>query len=206
EDRMKKIYFEFYQATYRPTKIDRKTKELIAIAASLGFRCQGCLDGHIKKAQKFGASAEEISESIAIAMGVAAASVVDLTERAAGGPGGVCGRLLALASGLELRRAPGRARSDRDGSEPSEPERDHIRRRLFPVRQARVGDGLDLLLVLRCADPGRPAGLGGGGTPGLEIGLRRGRRSGAGPAPSRAPNAAGSSNLRARRARGSRSD
>jgi AhpD family alkylhydroperoxidase len=83
EARMKKIYFEFYQETYKKSKIDRKTKELIAIAASLGFKCQGCLNGHIKKAKKFGASPEEISEAIAIAMGVAAASVVDLTDIAA---------------------------------------------------------------------------------------------------------------------------
>src|SRR5512136_2306016 len=83
EDRMKKIYFAFYQETYKKSKIDRKTKELIAIAASLGFKCQGCLNGHIKKAKKFGASPEEISEAIVIAMGVAAASVVDLTDIAA---------------------------------------------------------------------------------------------------------------------------
>jgi len=83
ESRMKKIYFEFYEETYRKSCIDRKTKELIAIAASLGFRCQGCLNGHIKKAKKSGATAEEISEAIAIAMGVAAASVVDLTDIAA---------------------------------------------------------------------------------------------------------------------------
>lgn len=83
EDRMKRIYFQFYQETYKKTVLDRKTKELIAIAASLGFKCQGCLNGHIKKAKKFGATPEEISESIAIAMGVAAASVVDLTDIAA---------------------------------------------------------------------------------------------------------------------------
>jgi len=83
EDRMKKIYFEFYQETYKKSKIDRKTKELIAIAASLGFKCQGCLNGHLKKAKKFGATPEEISEAIVIAMGVAAASVVDLTDIAA---------------------------------------------------------------------------------------------------------------------------
>lgn len=83
EDRMKKIYFAFYQETYKKTALDRKTKELIAIGASLGFKCQGCLEGHIKKAKKFGATPEEISESIAIAMGVAAASVVDLTDIAA---------------------------------------------------------------------------------------------------------------------------
>ncbi len=83
EARMKKIYFDFYQETYKKTLIDRKTKELIAIAASLGFKCQGCLEGHIKKARKFGATPEEISETISIAMGVAAASVVDLTDIAA---------------------------------------------------------------------------------------------------------------------------
>ena len=83
ENRMKKIYFEFYQETYKKSGIDRKTKELIAIAASLGFKCQGCLNGHIKKAKKFGATPEEISEAVAIAMGVAAASVVDLTDIAA---------------------------------------------------------------------------------------------------------------------------
>lgn len=83
EERMKKIYFDFYQETYKKSKIDRKTKELIAIAASLGFKCQGCLNGHLKKAKKFGATPEEISEAIAIAMGVAAASVVDQTDIAA---------------------------------------------------------------------------------------------------------------------------
>jgi AhpD family alkylhydroperoxidase len=83
EERMRKIYFDFYQETYKKSNIDRKTKELIAIAAALGFKCQGCLNGHIKKAKKFGATPEEISEAIAIAMGVAAASVVDLTDIAA---------------------------------------------------------------------------------------------------------------------------
>jgi AhpD family alkylhydroperoxidase len=83
EDRMKKIYFQFYKETYKSTEIDRKTKELIAIAASLGFNCHGCLKGHIEKALKYGASPEEISEAICITMGVAAASVVDQTDEVA---------------------------------------------------------------------------------------------------------------------------
>lgn len=82
EGRMKKIYFEFYRETYRKSELDRKTKELIAIAASLGYQCQGCLDGHVKKALDYGATKEEISEAIAITMGVAAASVVDQTDKA----------------------------------------------------------------------------------------------------------------------------
>jgi AhpD family alkylhydroperoxidase len=80
EARMRKIYFRFYKETYKSTDIDRKTKELIAIAASLGFNCQGCLEGHLKKALEFGATWQEISETISITMGVAAAGVVDQTD------------------------------------------------------------------------------------------------------------------------------
>ena len=83
ESRMRKIYFKFYQETYKSSPIDRKQKELIAIAASLGFKCEGCLDGHLRKALKYGATPEEISETSSIAMGVAAASVVDQTDQAA---------------------------------------------------------------------------------------------------------------------------
>jgi AhpD family alkylhydroperoxidase len=83
EPRMRKIYFQFYQETYKTSHLDRKTKELIAIAASLAAHCKGCLEGHIKKALKYGATKEELSETIAITMGVSAASMVDLTDIAA---------------------------------------------------------------------------------------------------------------------------
>src|SRR5439155_16932966 len=83
DPRMRKIYFKFYEETYRKSGLDRKTKELIAIAASLASHCKGCLEGHIKKAVKFGATKEEISETIAITMGVGAAAIVDLTDIAA---------------------------------------------------------------------------------------------------------------------------
>jgi AhpD family alkylhydroperoxidase len=83
DPRFRQHYFAFYKETYKASVIDRKTKELIAIAASLATKCQGCLEGHIKKALKFGASREEISEAIAIAIGVNAAAIVDLTDIAA---------------------------------------------------------------------------------------------------------------------------
>ena len=83
DPRMRKIYFKFYEETYRKSNLDRKTKELIAIAASLASHCKGCLEGHIKKALKYGATREELSETIAITMGVSAASMVDLTDIAA---------------------------------------------------------------------------------------------------------------------------
>ncbi len=81
--RFREIYFQFYKETYRPSVLDRKTKELIAIGASLAAKCQGCVDGHVKKALKFGATRDEISEAIAIAIGVNAAAIVDLTDIAA---------------------------------------------------------------------------------------------------------------------------
>ena len=81
-DRMKRIYFQFYRESYRKSEISRKNKELIAIAASLGFKCEGCLNGHLEKALDYGATKQEISEAICIAMGVAAASVVDQTDLA----------------------------------------------------------------------------------------------------------------------------
>ena len=82
EPRMRKIYFRFYQETYKTSVLDRKTKELIAMAASLAAHCEGCLEGHIKKALKYGATRDELSETIAITMGVNAASIVDLTDKA----------------------------------------------------------------------------------------------------------------------------
>ena len=83
DPRMRRIYFQFYQETYKTSELDRKTKELVAIAASLATHCKGCLEGHIKKALKYGATKDELSETIAITMGVAAAAVVDLTDIAA---------------------------------------------------------------------------------------------------------------------------
>lgn len=82
EPRMRDIYANFYKETYFSDKkvLDSKTQELVAIAASLVARCQGCIEGHIKKALKYGATREEISETIVIAIGVNAASIVDSTD------------------------------------------------------------------------------------------------------------------------------
>lgn len=77
---LKELYFKFYKATYGKTKLDLKTKEFIAIAAALSLGCKGCLEGHLKKAKKEGATAEEISEVIAVTLGVGAAAIVDRSD------------------------------------------------------------------------------------------------------------------------------
>ena len=84
EPRFRNIYKQFYKESYfTPTTLDLKTKELIAIGVSLVAKCEGCLEGHIKKAVELGLTKQEISDAIVIAIGIAAAGVVDMTDKAA---------------------------------------------------------------------------------------------------------------------------
>lgn len=79
----KRVYQECYKEIYRNGTLDRKTKELIAIAAAAITGCQGCLMGHIRKARALGATMEQIKEAVGVAFSVNAASVVDQTDVAA---------------------------------------------------------------------------------------------------------------------------
>ena len=84
ESRFRNIYLTFYKESYfTPTALDLKTKELIAIGCSLVAKCEGCLEGHIKKALEVGATKQEISDAIVVAVGIAAAGVVDMADKAA---------------------------------------------------------------------------------------------------------------------------
>ncbi|MEO0481263.1 MAG: carboxymuconolactone decarboxylase family protein [Planctomycetota bacterium] len=77
---IKQAYMAFYKATYAKSVLDIKTKEFIAIGAALVSGCKGCLEGHMKKAKQHGATSEEISEVIAITLGVNAATIVDRSD------------------------------------------------------------------------------------------------------------------------------
>ena len=76
----KQKYMAFYKSVYRDGHLDILTKEFIAIGAALVAGCKGCLEGHMKKARKHGATAEQIAEVVAVASGVAAATVVDRSD------------------------------------------------------------------------------------------------------------------------------
>ncbi len=86
EPRMRKIYGKFYKELYfTPERriLDPKVQEFVSIAASLVAKCEGCLDGHIKKALSLGATKEEISETLSIAIAINAASMVDFSDKSA---------------------------------------------------------------------------------------------------------------------------
>src|SRR3954465_3915548 len=79
EPRMKKVYGAYYKELYYTPErrvLDPKVQELVSIAASLVAKCEGCLDGHMKKALALGATKEEISETICIAAAINAASMI----------------------------------------------------------------------------------------------------------------------------------
>jgi AhpD family alkylhydroperoxidase len=84
EPRLRGIYLKFYKESYySPSALDLKTKELIAIGCSLIAKCDGCIEGHIRKARELGLSKEEISDAISVAIGIAAASVLDESDKVA---------------------------------------------------------------------------------------------------------------------------
>jgi AhpD family alkylhydroperoxidase len=61
-------------------ELDRKTKELIAVASSVLMRCQFCVNVHSQRAIEHGATKKEIAEAIAVAMFIAAGSQLGWTN------------------------------------------------------------------------------------------------------------------------------
>ena len=60
-------------------EVDRKTKELIALAIAVAVRCDGCIAAHAKAAAREKATEKEVAEAIGIAISMS------------GGPGTVYG-------------------------------------------------------------------------------------------------------------------
>jgi AhpD family alkylhydroperoxidase len=77
---IKKAYMSFYKATYGGGQLDLLTKEYVAIGAALALGCKGCLEGHMKKAKKLGATSEQIAEIVGVTLGVAGAAIVDRSD------------------------------------------------------------------------------------------------------------------------------
>ncbi|WP_281849695.1 carboxymuconolactone decarboxylase family protein [Dyella sp. GSA-30] len=72
-----KGYQELSSAGEKTGHLDAKTRELISLAVAVTTRCDGCITVHTGEALKHGATREEISEAlgVAIAMNAGAALV-----------------------------------------------------------------------------------------------------------------------------------
>lgn len=63
-----KPFAEMAKAAISPGVLDSKTKELISLAIGITARCDGCLAYHARAAHKYGASREEILETVSVAV------------------------------------------------------------------------------------------------------------------------------------------
>lgn len=58
---------EWNRRVFAPGRLDKKTKELVAVACTYITRCPYCIAGHTKAALEAGATKEEVAEVIQIA-------------------------------------------------------------------------------------------------------------------------------------------
>ena len=68
------LYNRFSDRVYTAGKLDKKIKELIAVACSVSVDCVPCIEWHYRQAVQAGATAQEISEALAISMSVSSGS------------------------------------------------------------------------------------------------------------------------------------
>src|SRR5438270_13335808 len=63
-----KAFAGIAQAALAPKALDAKTKELIALGIAVAVRCDDCIGFHVKAALEQGASEEEVTEVLAMAI------------------------------------------------------------------------------------------------------------------------------------------
>lgn len=68
-------------AAVKTGKLEPKIHELIALAVAVTTRCDGCISVHTKKAVEHGATLEEISEALGVAIALNAGAALTYTAR-----------------------------------------------------------------------------------------------------------------------------
>jgi AhpD family alkylhydroperoxidase len=56
------------KAAQAPGSLDKKTKELLALAISVAIRCDGCVAYHARGAHRAGAARQEVAETLGVAI------------------------------------------------------------------------------------------------------------------------------------------
>jgi len=86
-----KAFGPFFQALMKDGALPAKQKELIAVGIAVAVHCEGCIDAHVEKCLKAGATGPEIMEAagVAVLMGggpayIYASSVAAALDRAQG--------------------------------------------------------------------------------------------------------------------------
>jgi AhpD family alkylhydroperoxidase len=61
--------------------LDAKTRELVALAVAVTVRCDGCIVTHVEEARKHGATADEITDALGVAVMVNAGAALIYSMR-----------------------------------------------------------------------------------------------------------------------------
>lgn len=69
--------------TYEDGALDRKTKEMLGLVASMVLRCDDCIKYHLEKNHQLGVTTEQMYEIFAVANIVGGTIVIPHTRRAA---------------------------------------------------------------------------------------------------------------------------
>lgn len=71
-----KRFFNLDSGAYRDGALDRRTKELLGLVASMVLRCNDCIDYHILQSVECGYSDEEIEDAMNVALVVGGSIVI----------------------------------------------------------------------------------------------------------------------------------
>lgn len=69
------------RSVYSPLVLDKKTAELVAVAAATALRCEHCLEAHMDRALREGASLEEIMDVLLISGAISESSTLSVAFR-----------------------------------------------------------------------------------------------------------------------------
>jgi AhpD family alkylhydroperoxidase len=77
-----KRFFSVDTLTYEPGALDVKTKEMLALVASMVLRCDDCVSYHINKCKEAGTTREELFDVFSVALVVGGSIVIPHLRRA----------------------------------------------------------------------------------------------------------------------------
>jgi AhpD family alkylhydroperoxidase len=76
-----KGYRTLVSARSKEGALDAKTRELVALAVAVTVRCDGCIATHVDLAKKNGATADEITDALGVAIMVNAGAALVYSAR-----------------------------------------------------------------------------------------------------------------------------
>lgn len=71
-----KRFFNLDEAAYREGALDRPTKELLGLVASMVLRCNDCIDYHLQQCVELGVSDDELDDAMNVALVVGGSIVI----------------------------------------------------------------------------------------------------------------------------------